>query len=321
MAAVIAVAAIGVDADAARAGPAVMVDHSTGRVLYAEEPDQTWYPASLTKLMTAYLTFEAVKAGKLTWETKVPLSDHARGQPATRIGLKPGIELNVDQAVRGMILRSANDFAVALAELIGGSEAAFADRMNATANRLGMTRSRFKNPHGLPDPEQISTARDMAKLARAVLNDFPAQADVFSTESVKIHKGTFHNANDLLRTVPGADGMKTGFTCGAGYNVVASATRDGKRIIVVVLGSPTKGSRSERATVLIEHGFETLGWKEAFGAPMLAQLQASPAEPTTVHDMSRETRTRACGTGGRPKRARARTVKKRDAGVKTSAKQ
>ncbi|MGE0769626.1 MAG: D-alanyl-D-alanine carboxypeptidase family protein [Hyphomicrobiaceae bacterium] len=308
--------------DAARAGPSVMIDDTTGRVLYAEEPDQTWFPASLTKLMTAYLTFEAVKSGKLTWETKVPLSEYARGQPATRIGLRLGIELNVDQAVRGLILRSANDFAVALAELIGGSEPAFVERMNATAKRLGMSRTHFKNPHGLPDPEQISTARDLAKLARAILKDFPQQADVFSTPSVKIHKGTFHNGNDLLRTVPGADGMKTGFTCGAGYNIVASATREGKRIIVVVLGSVTRVSRSERATALIEHGFETVGWKEVLGAPQLAQLAASPAALTAVHDMSRETRTRMCGNLRGPRRIRARSAKKKpDSGVQASAKQ
>ena len=297
----------------AMAGPTLLVDAASGHVLYAEAPDQSWYPASLTKLMTAYLTFEAVKAGKLTMQSKVPLSEKARGQPATRVGLRAGIELSVDQAVRGLILRSGNDFAMALAELIGGSEEGFAELMNAAAKRLGMTRSHFKNPHGLPDPEQHTTARDMVILATAVLKDFPDRAEVFSTMQFVIHRGTFHSQNDLLRTLPGADGMKTGFTCGAGYNVVASATRDGRRLIAVVMGQELREERSRLATTLLEHGFTTAAWKEALGAPKLAKLAMDPKEALPVHDMSRATRTSKCGNRVRAARrvaAKARPAAK-----------
>lgn len=282
-------------ATAAGAGPTVLIDDSTGRVIYAETPDQSWYPASLTKLMTVYVTFEAIKSGKITLATVVPLSEKARGQPATRIGLKLGIELNVEQAVRGLLLRSANDFSMALAELIGESEEGFAVLMNAAAKRIGMTRSHFVNPHGLPEPAQYTTARDMALLARALHKDFPERAEMFSTTQFIIHRGTFHSQNDLLRTFAGADGMKTGFTCGAGYNVVASATRDGRRLIAVVMGEAMRDERSLRAAALLEHGFATAEWKQLLGAPMLAQLAMDPVAEQPVFDMSKVTKTRTCG--------------------------
>ena len=295
----------------ATAGPTMLIDESTGRVIYAEEPDQSWYPASLTKIMTAYVTFEAIKAGKVKLDTPVPLSEKARGQPATRIGLKQGIPLNVEQALRGLILRSANDFAMALAELIGETEEGFAEKMNATAKRLGMTRSQFRNPHGLPEPEQFTTARDLAILAAAILRDFPERTEMFSTMQFVNHRGTFHSQNDLLRTVDGANGMKTGFTCGAGYNVVATAMRDGRRIIAVVLGEAQRDERSARATALLEHGFAVADWKVALGAPKIEQLDFEPKDANGVHDMSRVTRTRTCGNSVRRVRsvvARARVA-------------
>jgi D-alanyl-D-alanine carboxypeptidase len=298
----------------AAAGPTMLVEEATGRVIYAEEPDQRWFPASLTKILTAYVVFDAIKAGKVKLETQVPLSEKARGQPATRIGLKAGIPLNVEQALRGLILRSANDFAMALAELVGESEEGFATLMNATAKRLGMTRSHFKNPHGLPDPEQYTTARDMAILAIAVLRDFPERAEMFSTMQFVIHRGTFHSQNDLLRTFEGADGMKTGFTCGAGYNVVATATREGRRMIAVVMGEAQRDERSVRAAALLEHAFATADWKSALGAPRLAQLPFDPVKADDVYDMSRETRTRKCGNPVRRVRAVAALARAKGAG-------
>ena len=310
-------------APGAVAGPVLLFEPATGQVLYAEEADQAWYPASLTKLMTAYLTFEAVKSGKLAWDGPVPLSDKARGQPATRIGLKAGIPLNVEQAVRGLILRSANDFAMALAELIGGSEEGFADLGNAAAKRLGMSRTHFKNPHGLPDPEQMTTARDLAILTMAILKDFPDRAEVFSTQDVRIHKGSFHSQNDLLRTFEGADGMKTGFTCGAGYNVVASATRNGRKLVAVVLGALTRVTRSQRASELLQSGFDHIDGKvppegkPALVPVALADLALNPADAGAVHDMSRATRTSKCGNrGGEPRAVAA----KRPAAAKLLAK-
>jgi D-alanyl-D-alanine carboxypeptidase len=281
-----AMAAMGLGACAAMtayANPVLLFEPETGSVLHAEEPDRAWHPASVTKLMTAYLTFEAVKSGALAWDADVPLSEHARSQPATRIGLRSGISLNVEQAVRGLVLRSANDFATALAERIGGTEEKFVETMNATAKRLGMTRTVFRNPHGLPDPDQVTTARDLAILTTALLKDFPDRAEVFSTPTVRIHKGTFHSQNDLLRTLPGADGMKTGFTCASGYNVVASATRDGHRLIAIVLGAVNREKRSQQATELLEAGFAHLsGTATQPGDPALSRetnaLNVAPVE-------------------------------------------
>ncbi len=301
----------------ATAGPTVLVEERSGQVIYAEQPDQSWYPASLTKIMTAYVVFDAIKAGKIKLDTVVPLSEKARGQPATRIGLRQGIPLNVEQALRGLILRSANDFAMALAELVGESEEGFAELMNATAKRIGMSRSQFRNPHGLPEPEQHTTARDMAILALAILRDFPERAEMFSTMQFVIHRGTFHSQNDLLRTLEGADGMKTGFTCGAGYNIVATATRNGRRIIAVVMGEVQRDERSVRAAALLEHGFAVADWKAMLGAPKLAQLTFDPAEPQPVNDISKGTLARQCGN--RVRRARAVMARARGPQAKAAA--
>jgi len=290
------------------AGPALLYDPGDDQILYAEDIDHTWFPASLTKMMTAYVVFDAVKAGKIGWEDKLKLSEKARAQPATRIGLRFGIEVTINQAVRGLILRSANDFAMALAETVAGSEEGFAEMMNATAKKLGMTRSHFRNPHGLPDPEQVTTARDMATLARALLRDHPDRADVFSTPEVLIHRQTMHSGNDLLRTLEGATGMKTGFTCGAGYNIVASATRNGHTLIAVVLGEANRVDRSQRTTLLIEHGFQRYDWKKVLPVALLAGQALEPAEPTAPIDASGLLRMRKCAPpvkGGRPVVAKA----------------
>lgn len=295
-------AALAASSGAAKAGPALLYDPQDDQILYAEDIDQSWHPASITKLMTAYVVFDAVKAGKVGWGDNLPLSPNARGQPATRIGLRGGIAITVEQGVRGMILRSANDFSMALAELVGGSEDGFAQLMNATALRLGMTRSRFKNPHGLPDPEQVTTARDMAMLAKALLRDHPDRADVFSNPQVLIHRQVMHSGNDLLRTLEGANGMKTGFTCGSGYNIVATATREGHTLIAVVMGEPTRMARSERTAALIEHGFQRYTWKKALPVVHLASQVLEPAAATTPYDLSGSVRIRKCAgpvKGGR----------------------
>lgn len=289
----------------ASAGPVFLFEPDKGEVLIAENADQTWFPASLTKMMTAYVVFDAIKAGKIAWDSKVPLSDYARGQPATRIGLRLGIELTVEQAVRGMILRSANDFSVGLAELVGGSEEGFAKLQNAVAAKLGMTRSHFKNPHGLPDPEQVTTAREMAILTTALLKDFPDRAEVFSTPMVRIHKQNFHSQNTLLRTFAGADGMKTGFTCGAGYNIVTSATRNGRRVIAVVLGAQTSQKRTEQAAGLMELGFAHYAGTAPLRTVVLKDLAFSPPTTPPVFDMSRLTATHKCGNSRRRLMARA----------------
>jgi D-alanyl-D-alanine carboxypeptidase len=248
----------------ALAGPTLLFDAGDGSVLYAEDADVLWHPASLTKIMTAYLTFEALKAGKVTGDTKIPVSEAANAQPPSKVGLPVGASMPVDLALKALIIKSANDVAVMLAEAVGGTEAEFVGRMNATAKRLGMTRTVFVNPNGLPAPEQVTTARDLGKLSRAVLKDFPEYALLWSMADMQIGRRRLGSHNGLLKTYVGADGLKTGFTCDSGYNVVASATRDGRRLMAVVLGESSGRDRTIRAQSLLEHGFQTRDWRGLF---------------------------------------------------------
>ncbi len=248
------------------AGPTLLFEAQSGRVLYAEGLDDQWHPASLTKVMTAYLTFQALKTGKLTLETQIIYSEAAQAQPPSKIGLPVGATISVDLALQSIIVKSANDISVALAEAIGGSEAQFVETMNATARRLGMSRTVFRNPHGLPAAEQVSTARDLARLATAVVRDFPQYAHYWGQSQMQVGAVKIVSHNGLFKTLPGVDGMKTGFICDSGYNVVASATRDGVRLMAVVLGEMSAADRNLRAHSLIEHGFATMGWKILFGA-------------------------------------------------------
>ena len=252
----------------ARAAPALVIDAETGLVLYAEDIDRRWHPASLTKLMTAYLAFEAMRDGKLSMEDKLVVSQRAHAEPPSKIGAPIGTEMSMPTALRALIIKSANDVSVMFAEKIAGSVEAFAEKMNATAMRLGMTRTRFVNPHGLPDARQISTARDMAILARTLLREFPEYAYFYSEQSFRIGRAYLRSHNALLRVYEGADGMKTGFICDSGFNVVASATRGDRQLIAVVMGAYNSGARTARAKALLDHGFEVYDWKQAF-APRL----------------------------------------------------
>ena len=266
------------------AGPALLFDASDGKVLYAEDQDDQWHPASLTKIMTAYVVFEALKDGKLTLATKISCSQHASSQPPTKVGLAVGAQMTVEKALQALIIQSANDVAVMLAEAVAGSHEAFVERMNATAARLGMTRTKFVNANGLPDAEQVTTARDLAKLARAVWRDYPDHARLWSLLDVHIGKRHFGTFNGLLANYAGADGMKTGFTCDSGFNVVASATREGHKLIAVVLGENTGGERSLRASSLLEHGFQTYAWKALFPSNSIDTMPMTDDAkgPTTI---------------------------------------
>lgn len=261
----------------AKAGPVLLVEADSGRVLYADEQDHEWFPASLTKIMTAYLTFDALKKGRLKLTDTVTVSEHAHAQVPSKLGLPVGSEISVDVAIRALVIKSANDVAIMLAEKIGGSEADFVRLMNDTAKRLGMTRTHFVNPNGLPVAGQVSTARDLATLARAVLREFPEHNAIWGLPEFRFGKLRLRSHNGLLRSFEGADGLKTGFICDAGFNVVASATRDGLRLIAVVLGEPSGKDRNARAASLLDHGFETSAWKEAFGVPTLDRLPMDPA--------------------------------------------
>lgn len=256
----------------AAAGPALVVEVSNSKVLHAEDADNLWHPASLTKIMTAYLVFEAIKAGKLDLKAKIPCSAAANAQPPSKIGVAVGNELTVNVALNALIIKSANDAAVMLAEAVAGSEAEFVTRMNATAQRLGMSRTVFVNPNGLPAPAQVTTARDLAKLARAVLKDFPEYEYLWAKPEMRLGKQRMVTHNGLLRSFEGADGMKTGFTCDSGFNIVATASRDGRRIIAVVLGDHSSGERNVRAASLLEHGFQQNGWKQLFNSTTLDNM-------------------------------------------------
>lgn len=256
----------------ATAGPTLLIDAGNGRVLYAEDLDDLWHPASLTKIMTAYLTFEAVKSGKLTLESKIPYSENASLQAPSKVGLPVGAEMSVDMALRALIIKSANDVAMMLAEAIGGSEAGFVEKMNAATKQLGMTRTVFANPNGLPAPEQVTTARDLAKLSRAVLKNYPEYMHYWAMADMHIGKRRVVTHNGLLKSFEGADGLKTGFICDSGYNVVATATRDGKRLLAVVLGEATGRDRNIRAASLLDHGFQTYEWKTVFNTTSLDRL-------------------------------------------------
>ena len=259
----------------ANAGPALLFEVSDSKVLYSEDADNKWHPASLTKLMTAYLAFEEIKAGRLSLKSKVSCSAKAHKEPPSKIGLPVGGELTVDKALQALIVKSANDVAVMLAEAIGGSEKAFVARMNAKAKELGMTRTTFVNANGLPDDGQISTARDIAKLSRAVITDFPEYSHYWSMQQMRLGKIRLRSHNGLLKSVDGADGLKTGFTCDSGFNIVASATRDGRQLVAVVLGDASSAERNVRASSLLEYGFHQ-GWAQLFNTKTLDNMPVKP---------------------------------------------
>lgn len=247
-----------------QAKPALVYDLKSDLILYSEDADRLWHPASLTKLMTAYLVFEALNNKQITMESELINSEVARAQPPSKIGLPLHAKMKVKQAIEILIVKSANDVAVMLAEKVGGSLPNFIKQMNQTAKRLGMRSSRFYNPHGLPHPGQITTARDMGILAKTLIRDFPEYGYIFSLGSVKVGKRRMRSHNDLLRTYSGTDGMKTGFICASGFNIVASATRNGRRIIAVVLGARTPLIRRKRAIELFDYAFTNYWWKSLF---------------------------------------------------------
>ncbi|NJM91924.1 MAG: D-alanyl-D-alanine carboxypeptidase [Rhodospirillaceae bacterium] len=233
----------------------LVVDVETGQVISSDAPNHLWYPASLTKMMTVYVALSEIEAGRLSFDDKIKVSSYAAGQSPVRFGLKAGQVITVRQAINAAIVASANDAAVALAEKVSGSEGAFAARMTAMARDLGMARTVFHNASGLPHDAQVTTARDMAVLATALLRDYPKHYPLFNQRAVTIGKRSRGTVNSILGSYAGADGFKTGFTCGSGYNLVASATRDGRRVIGVVLGSANRGQRTIEMTGLLNRAF------------------------------------------------------------------
>lgn len=245
--------------DHASAEAQLLIEASTGKVLHAENATYPWYPASVTKLMTTYTTLRAVKEGRISFNTLLTVSRNAAAQQPTKMGFKVGTTVTVDNALKMLLVKSANDIAVAIAEGVGGSIEGFADMMNANARRLGMSQSNFVNPNGLPAENHVTSARDLAILARALIREFPEYDSYWHISSIRYGNRIMHNYNSLIDRYPGADGMKTGFICASGYNVVASATRNGRRLIAVVLGAWSGAVRAQKAAQLLERGFNSGG--------------------------------------------------------------
>ena len=250
-------AATGLSLGPVSAESLLVIEADTGKVLFAQNAGYPWYPASVTKLMTTYVTLRAVKEGRLTLDQPLTVSANAVAQSPVKMGFGVGTQVTVDNALKMLMVKSANDIAVVLAEGVGGSIESFADQMNWNARRLGMTQSSFVNPNGLPADDQISSARDLAILARALIRDFPEYDYYWHLPGIRMGKKVQRNYNTLLGRYPGADGMKTGFICASGFNLVASATRDGRRLIAVVLGAPSSALRALKAAQLLERGFNT----------------------------------------------------------------
>ena len=264
----------------AHAGASILVEADTGKVLRAENASYPWYPASVTKLMTAYVTLRAVKQHRITMDTLFTVSRNASAQAPTKMGFPPGTQVTVDNALKMLMVHSANDMAVLLAEGVDGSIENFSEDMTSTAHSLGMTESNFVNPNGLPADGQITSARDLAILARALLRDFPEYNSYWHIPAIKFGRRVMRNTNSLIGRYPGIDGMKTGFICASGYNVVATATRNGRRLIAVVLGAPSSPARAVKAAELLEAGFtqDRLSWlTPSLGSvESLAPIEAAP---------------------------------------------
>jgi D-alanyl-D-alanine carboxypeptidase len=235
----------------------MVIDVRTGEVLYSRNADTRLYPASLTKMMTLYVTFEAIKNGEITLDTVVSVSKRAAAEPPSKLGLRAGQKITIRNLIRAAAIKSANDAATALGEAVGGSEAAFARRMNRTAKALGMTRSTFKNAHGLTEAGHLSTARDMTTLGRHLFFDYPQYFNIFSRKKTSVAGRVVHSTNrKFLSAYEGADGIKTGYTVAAGFNLVASAHRGNKRIIAAVFGGRSTAARNAKMAKLLDLGFK-----------------------------------------------------------------
>lgn len=237
---------------------AIVIDANSGEVLYDKRADSPRYPASVTKVMTLYLTFEALSEGRLKLTDRVPISPRAAAQAPTKMGLRPGDSLSVDEAIRAMAVKSANDIATAMAEKLGGSESRFAALMTLRGQELGMRNTRFVNASGLPDSRQISTARDLAILSRATMRDFPQYYSYFSLTGFNFRGNYIRGHNRLLTSMEGFDGLKTGYTNASGFNLAGSAVRDGRRLIAVVLGGSSTAWRDNNMEDLLTTGFDVL---------------------------------------------------------------
>ncbi len=283
-------------------GPSLLFDAFTGEVISQERAGEPWYPASLTKLMTGYVIFRKIRSGVLKLDQKIPVSALAHSQPASHTGLPTGTMVTVDFALQSMLVFSANDMSYVLAEAASGTSKNFAKEMNDVAKDIGLAATHFENPNGLFDPRQITSARDIGIIAALIINQFPEHSHYFAQEAVMVGKRRMANHNSLIRLMPDAVGMKTGFVCNSGYNLVGSAIKDGRQLISVVLGARNGGQRAQLSQFLLQSGFErpndpTRGKvaeivDQAYGAIVPADMtktvckSKAPVTPVNAHNMS-----------------------------------
>ena len=266
----------------------VVIDARTGEIVGAVAPDEPRYPASLTKVMTIYMLFEALRDRRVSLDQLVPVSPRAAAMSPSKLGLVPGTVLTVEQALLGLVTKSANDAAAALGELLGGDEDHFADMMTMRAHTLGMTRTTFRNASGLPDWDQVTTARDLATLARHMVQDFPVQYRYFSVPSFVFHGRTILNHDTMLRTYPGADGLKTGWIEASGHNLLTSAVHGDTRLVGVVLGAGSVSQRDLAMAWQLDSGFDRMGapapalvagrFPSLIGSAQAASFQTAPVQ-------------------------------------------
>ena len=267
----------------AAGGPTLLFDARTGEVIAQERAGEPWYPASLTKLMTAYITFQKIRSGVLRADQQIVVSEKAHAQEPSKIGVPTGKTVSVDFALQALLVYSANDMAYVLAEASSGSYQRFAAEMNAVAKTLGLSASHFVNPNGLFDPRQVTSARDIGVLAAIIVNEFPEHAHYFSQDYLTVGKRKLANRNSLIRIMPDSDGMKTGFVCNSGFNLVASATRNGRKLIAVVMGAKSGGNRALIAKELLEKGFALPASPQA---PKVAEILNLPQGAIVPADMT-----------------------------------
>jgi len=254
---------------------AIVLDAQTGQVLRELNPDVSTQPASLTKMMTLYLTFEALNQGRLRLDQYLRVSDYAATRAPSKLGLVPGESVTVHDVILGIVTKSANDAAVVLAETLGGSEGAFAQQMTWKARQLGMNSTVYYNANGLPDPNQRTTARDIARLALALYHQFPREYRYFSTRAFVFRGQEMRNHNHMMEWYPGLDGIKTGYVNASGFNLAASAVREGHRLIGVVMGGQSAGWRDRQMAALLDQGFADIGNGQAASRPVMASVQPS----------------------------------------------
>ncbi len=255
--------------------PYIVIEEASGDILLQNRPFDRWYPASLSKLMTEYVALRAKAAGEISDGSPVTISKYAASQPPSALGVKPGGSLRFDSALKILVVKSANDIAVAIAKSVAGSVPAFVERMNAEAKRLGMNQTHFANPNGLHSPDQYTSARDIAVLARRIFEEFPKDAQIFSVPAIRVAGEVHYSYNLLLERFAGADGMKTGFVCASGYNIIASATRNGRHLIAVVAGAFSQADRATTAAKLLLDGFADAN----SGPSVEAAVPANPPAP------------------------------------------